>query len=421
MLQTLSLSPGVTLRCFRDNRFKQGRLSIQFVRPMCLEEASMNALLPAVLLRGTQKHPDLRSITQYLDDLYGASIGDLVRRIGDYHTTGLYCAFTEDSFALPGDEILKPTVAFLQEILFEPLTEDGLLCPSFVESEGKNLLADLQAQKNDKALYAANRLMATMCRGDSYGIPRLGTAETISQVTPETLTAHYRKVLRESPVEIFYVGSVPAEEMAQLLMPLAQRLGKHAGHMPAQTAFQDCGESHERERLEIAQSRVNLGFVTPITNRDESFAAIQVFNALFGGGMTSKLFMTVREKMSLCYSISSGYYATKGILTVAAGIDGKQEAVVREEILCQLALCREGEISDAELEGARQSLLNGLQGVHDSPGAIENYYATAALSGLNRTPEEYRRQVLAVTREDVVAAAKSLRLHASFFLEGLCN
>ena len=421
MVKTLSLSPGVTLRCFRDNRFKQGRLSIQFVRPMCLEEASMNALLPAVLLRGTEKHPDLRSITQYLDDLYGSSVGDLVRRIGDYHTTGLYCAFTEDSFALPGDEILAPTVAFLEEILFESVTEKGLLCRSFVESERKNLLADLQAQKNDKALYSANRLMATMCRGDSYGIPRLGTAKTISAITPETLTAHYRKVLTESPVEIFYVGSLPAEEMARLLTPLARRLGKDADELPEQTAFRGDEETHQREGLEIAQSRINLGFVTPITNRDEGFAAMQVFNALFGSGMTSKLFMTVREKMSLCYSISSGYYGTKGILPVAAGIDGKKETVVREEILRQLALCRDGEISDAELEGARQSLLTGLQGVHDSPGAIENYYATAALSGLNRTPEVYRQQVLAVTREDVVAAAKSLKLQASFFLEGLCN
>lgn len=421
MVQTLSLAPGVTLRCFRDHRFKQGRLSVQFVRPMCLEEASMNALLPAVLLRGTEKHPDLRSITQYLDDLYGASVGDLVRRIGDYHATGLYCAFTEDSFALPGDEILAPTVAFLQEILFSPRTEKGLLYPAFVESERKNLLADLQAQKNDKALYSANRLMATMCREDSYGIPRLGTAETIAAITPETLTAHYRKVLTESPVEIFYVGSLPGEEMAKLLAPLAEKLGTKADALPAQTAFQGCGESHQRERLEIAQSRVNLGFVTNITNRDEGFAAMQVFNALFGGGMTSKLFMTVREKMSLCYSISSGYYGTKGILTVAAGIDGKQESVVREEILRQLQLCRDGQITDGELEGARQSLLNGLQGVHDSPGAIENYYATAVLSGLNRTPEVYRQQVLAVTREDVVAAAKSLMLQASFFLEGLCN
>lgn len=421
MIKTLSLSPGVTLRCFRDNRFKQGRLSIQFVRPMCLEEASMNALLPAVLLRGTQKHPDLRSITQYLDDLYGASVGDLVRRVGDYHTTGLYCAFTEDSFALPGDEILAPTVAFLEEILFEPVTEKGLLCRSFVESERKNLLADLQAQKNDKATYAANRLMATMCREDSYGIPRLGTAKTISAITPETLTEHYRRVLTESPVEIFYVGSMSAEEMAKLLMPMAKRFGKNVGDLPAQTPFHDSGERHEREGLEIAQSRLNLGFVTPITNRDEGFAAMQVFNALFGGGMTSKLFMTVREKMSLCYSVHSGYYGTKGILTVAAGIDAKQETVVREEILRQLALCRDGEISEAELEGARQSLLNGLQGVHDSPGAIENYYSTAALSGLNRTPEQYRQQVLSVTREDVVAAAKSLNLRASFFLEGLCN
>ena len=111
MIQNIDLLPGVTLRCFQDSRFKQGCLSLQLVRPMCREEASRNALLPAVLLRGTQAYPDLRAITLRLDDLYGASIGTLVRRVGDYQTTGLCCGFMEDRFALPGDQILEPMIA----------------------------------------------------------------------------------------------------------------------------------------------------------------------------------------------------------------------------------------------------------------------------------------------------------------------
>ena len=88
MLQTIQLQPGVTLRCFRDSRFAQNCLSLQFVRKMDAAEASMNSLIPAVLLRGTVSAPDLRSITLRLDDLYGASVGALVRRIGDFQTTG---------------------------------------------------------------------------------------------------------------------------------------------------------------------------------------------------------------------------------------------------------------------------------------------------------------------------------------------
>ena len=62
MIQTIEILPGVTLRCFPDTRFKQGCLSLQFVRPMGREEAALNALIPAVLLRGTEKSPDMRDI-----------------------------------------------------------------------------------------------------------------------------------------------------------------------------------------------------------------------------------------------------------------------------------------------------------------------------------------------------------------------
>ena len=124
MIKTIELLPGVTLRCHADTRFKQGCLSFALVRPMCREEAAMNALIPAVLLRGSRNHPDLRAITLKLDDLYGAAIGTQVRRIGDYQTTGLSCGFMEDRFALGGDRILENMIDFLRELLLEPVTED---------------------------------------------------------------------------------------------------------------------------------------------------------------------------------------------------------------------------------------------------------------------------------------------------------
>ena len=134
--------------------------------------------------------------------------------------------------------------------------------------------------------------------------------------------------------------------------------------------------------------------------------------------MTSKLFLNVREKMSLCYSIGSGYYGTKGIVTVSAGIDFDKEEVTREAVLRQLQACQEGDISEEELTAARQAILSSLRAVHDSPSGIEGYYATAALSGMGLTPAEYMAAVEAVTKAQVVAAANSLRLHTTYFLKG---
>ena len=133
MIKTLSLQPGITLRCFTDSRFKTNCLSVQMVRPMCRQEAAANALVSAVLLRGCKKYPDIRSLTHRLDDLYGASVGSLVRRVGDYQTTGFYCSFTEDRFALPGDRVLEPVVELVRQLLLEPKLENGAFSPDFVE------------------------------------------------------------------------------------------------------------------------------------------------------------------------------------------------------------------------------------------------------------------------------------------------
>jgi predicted Zn-dependent peptidase len=122
--------------------------------------------------------------------------------------------------------------------------------------------------------------------------------------------------------------------------------------------------------------------------------------------------------MSLCYSIGSGYYGSKGIMVVSAGIDFDKEQLTREEILHQLQLCREGEISESELKAAKEAVLSSLRATHDSPGAIEGYYATAALSGMGMTPEQYMAAIEAVTLEQVVAAANTVKLHSTYFLRG---
>ena len=169
MIQTIPLLPGITLRCFPDSRFKQGTLSLQLVRPMDKSENALNALLPAVLLRGTARHPDLRAITHRLDDLYGAAVGAVVRRVGDYQTTGRSCGFMEDRFALEGDTVLAPMLEFLGQLLLEPALEDGVFRTDYLESEKRNLILSIEAQRNDKRVYAGSRLTKLMCKADSFG------------------------------------------------------------------------------------------------------------------------------------------------------------------------------------------------------------------------------------------------------------
>ena len=418
MTEKLELLPGVTLRTFPDRRFKQGCLTFQIVRPMRADEAAMNALLPAVLLRGTEKHRDLRDITLRLDELYGASVGALVRRVGDYQTTGLSCGFIEDRFCIPGDQVLSPMIDFIRELLFQPILEEGGFCRAFVESEKKNLIATIESELNNKRVYAMGRMVKTMCKADSYGVPRLGDAASVAAIDPVALYRHYQKILRESRIDIFYVGSSRLEDIAAMVMPLLQSIDRDYQPLPGQTPFQDAGGGDVVEALDVTQGKLCMGFVTPVTNRDRGFVATQVMNTIFGAGMTSKLFVNVREKLSLCYSVGSGYYGSKGIITVSAGIDFDKEQQTREEILRQLKAMQEGNITAQELKAAKEALLSSLRGTHDSPGSIEGFYATSALSGLGLTPAQYMEAIYAVTADQVVRAACQVKLHTTYFLKG---
>ena len=418
MLKTIELFPGITLRCCRDDRFKQGVLSLQFLRPMCREEATLNALLPAVLLRGTKSAPDMRAITLRLDDLYGASVGAMVRRIGDIQCTGLSCGFIDDRFALEGDAIFAPMMAFLEEILLEPVTEGEAFFPPYVQTEKQNLIWAMEAQRNDKRSYATNQMLKTMCRDDSYGIPRLGFLEDVEAITPETLYAHYRKILTTSPVHVFYVGSADPEAVAQALKPMLGKLAQNPMTLPAQTGFTPNGFTEKEEILDVAQGKLCMGYATPMNLRHPGYAAIQVCNTILGAGMTSKLFMQVREKMSLCYDIGSGFHGSKGILLVAAGIEFEKKEIVQQEITHQLQEIIRGNVTELEMAAAKEALLSNLRATHDSPGSIEGYYASAAVSGIGMTPEVFMEKIAAVTLADVQEAAKTLELCTVYFLRG---
>ena len=419
MVKTMELYPGITLRCFPDSRFKQGCLSIQFLRRMCREEASLNALVPAVLLRGTEFTPDLRAITMRLDDLYGAAVGTLVRRIGDYQTTGLYCNFIEDRFALPGDRVLEPMAEFLGELLLHPALENGIFRPDYVESEKRNLILTIESQRNDKRLYANTQLIRKMCSKDTFGIPRLGDVSEVQAITAESAYAYYRKVLRESPVEIFYVGEADPRQVADLLKTLFTNQTRNCVTLPPQTPWQVCAPGDYTETMDVAQGKLAMGFVTPITIRDREFAAMQVCNAIFGSGMTNLLFMNVREKLSLCYDIGSTYHGSKGLVTVSAGIDPDKIRKVKDEVMAQLEVLRTESFTEEIFHSAKQGILSSLSGVHDSPGGIEGYYMSGVLSGQKMTPVEYAAAVRQVTRAQVAACARGMRLHTTYFLKGV--
>lgn len=418
MITHTQLLPGVTLHCKTDRRFKKNTLSIQFCREMRDEEAALNALLPAVLLRGCEKYPDMRQIILRLDDLYGAGMSSLVRVVGNYHIIGIGCTFIEDRFAMPGDQVLAPLTEFLYQILRGPYTEQGVFSREYVESERKNMLAAIDSRKNDKRAYATDRVMELLCGDDPFAVPRLGRRERVEAVTAVGLWQHYKKVLKESPVELFYVGSRDPREVAELVKPLFEGLDRQIRSLPPQTLLNAAPPCNLEEEMEVAQGRLAMAFVSPVNIDHSLFIPIQVLAVLYGGS-TGKLFNVIREKLSLCYDIGAVYYKTKGIMTVHAGIDFNKKDQVMAEVSRLLQACCDGDFTQAELTAAKQGLIAGLQSSQDSPGAIESYYMNGLLTGYSMEPADYIRSVEQVAAQQVQQAAATLKCNTVYFLKGV--
>ena len=175
----------------------------------------------------------------------------------------------------------------------------------------------------------------------------------------------------------------------------------------------------EERALDVTQGKLVLGFRTGCTLTDAEFPALLMMNAIYGGGITSKLFMKVREELSLCYYAMSTLEKFKGVMLVSSGIDCAQRDVAQAEILRQLDAVRAGDISDYEFESARRYLRSSLSTGMDSPGRLDDFYIGQLIAGQPDTMQALSERIARVTKDDVAAAARRVSLDTVFFLKGV--
>ena len=418
MTTNILIAPGVTLRAMHTDKFKTGCFSINFLRQHNRENASLDALLPSVLLRGTEKYPSMQKITARLDDLYGASFGYLCRCKGETKLFGFYADFLEDQF-VPGGGIFPGIMDFLDQILYHPYTENGCFCTRYVEGEKRNLINELNSVKNDKKSYAAHRMIHHMCDGEDYQIPRLGIAEDVKKITATDLWNHYLHVLQNCSIEIFYGGRLSPQEAAAAFAPIfAQRKDApwekaHTRQVPAPTRVREICES-----MDVAQGNLVMGLRIALTPSDPEYVTLSLLNGVLSGGMTGKLFTNVREKRSLCYYASSSYNRFKGIMFITSGIDFENYEVARDAILAELEECKKGNITTEELESARFQLLSTLRVAQDTPHRLDDFFVGQAIAP---TPDLPRQMELirTLTVQDLVDVANKITLDTVYFLKGV--
>lgn len=413
------ISEGVSLCTERTSRFKTSVVSVNIICPLD-EKSSERALLCYLLARTNKNYPDITSMNRVLASLYGAVISPKVSKIGESQVLSLSLICVDDRFSLDSKPIAEEGIRILMDCIFSPdITPDGFREEN-VEREKRLLIEKIESEKDEKRIYALNRMIEEMCKDESYSIHKYGNKERIAELNGKDIFSIWKKVLTTSPVQINAVGSFDMDKIESITASYFNNLQRKKEDI-AEIRTEFLTESYDsktiKEKQSVKQGKLVIGMRAGMTFDFDNYPAIRLMTAIFGGGTFSKLFMNVREKMSLCYYCAARLVSSKGLITVESGVETENAEKALTAIRNELDEVRKGNFSDETLENAKKSLVDSFNSVEDSVVGIDSFMTSQCVSGTFKTPSEYSELLNAVSREEVIIAANMVTEDTVYILE----
>ncbi len=418
-IEQRSVCDGVNFRSIKDTKFKTVRMSVNFMLPIQKSTAASNALLPFLLSRASSEYPDFTKLGERLAELYGAEINADVQKLGDVQLLSLSASGIADRYSLSGESISTELSKLLCSIIFDPPFENGLFPKDGFEQEKRQTIELIESEYNDKRTYAKQRCEEIMCAEEPYGINRYGSKDAIKNLKREELTQAWQYLIHNAKIEIMVLGDCDSALVFEGFYNAFKKLSR--------TSTVDCPTKNIKkadkvndvvEKMDIAQSKLVLGFRTAVAMPDAEVEAVKLMTALFGGTPNSKLFLNVREKLSLCYYCSAQYLSMKGIMLVQSGVETKNVEKAKQEILFQLDEVKKGNFDEDEVNAAKLSICNSYRSVSDSLGSLEAWYLSQTFTNQIKRPDEAAAIINAVSRQEIIDAANHVTLDTVYRLLG---
>jgi predicted Zn-dependent peptidase len=403
----------VRLVSVATDSFKTGRITVSMALPMD-EKMAANSLLIYLLKRSCKEYPDFSELNGKLDELYGASLSASVGKMGEAQVLSLSLTCLDNRFALTDESITEQCAELLASLIFSPNCKNGSFGSENLATEKRLLIQRVEEEINDKRKYAFNKCIEYMCSNEAFGKPANGTVEEIRDVKMAEVYAAWKNLLETAVFQITVVGG-DADKVAEIFTKRFEKIERNP--VVPQTLFILKGRHFNRyeESYPVNQGKLVIGFRAGMQNSRDNIAAITVMNDIFGMGTYSKLFMNVREKLSLAYYCWSKLIASKGLVLVEGGIDTDKEKKVSAEVLSQLSDLRNGKTDPEVLESSKRSLKERY--TFTNPESICYWYSSQLLEDEISTPESMVEGIEDVTMEQVCEAAKKLSIDTIFMLK----
>lgn len=414
--KTINLGKGINLTLIPEEKFKSNLVSIYIQRILDRDEVTMNALLPSIIKSGSQKYPSAREMSFHQDDLYGVSIGADSSKRGESQVITFKIISTDEKYL--DEKIFKQVVEFLDEIVNHPLVIDGGFKEEYVSIEKQNLKNRIESIINDKGRYAIERAREEMFKNERYGISDLGYLEDIDKITAKGLYEHYVNIMKTSPIEIVVEGNFDEEEIVKIISGGFNFDRENVIEIPRADFIKKVDDVKViKEEMDITQGKLVMGYRCNVDYLDEEkYYSLLLGSRILGGGADSKLFINVREKESLCYTIYSTIQKSKSTMMVCSGIEAQNYEKTVNLVKEQVQKLKDGDITESEISNAKIAFINSLNSLNDEIGRISDFYFSQSISKNKSDLDQIKNMINKSTKEDIVEAVKNIELDTIYFL-----
>lgn len=410
------LAQGVNVCAHETEQFKTASICLNLVTDM--QNVSAKALLIHLLSRTNASCPSIFQMNRKLASLYGATITAACSKVGDSLVLKLVLTSIDDRFTLENEKVSTDCTKLLCDCLFAPELDGESFTKENLEREKRLLCEKIEAEKDEKRIYAVNQLIEKMFEGQTYAKNALGDVNEIKALDGAEIFEVYKKLLSSAKVQVNVIGSADLNAIENTLKEKFDGISRDDITCP-QTIFDGTVSSVKEfeEEQNVKQGKLVMGFRTDMKASRDNLAAMKVMVAIFGAGTFSKLFVNVREKMGLCYYCSASLANSKGIVLVQSGVETQNMTKAHEAILNELEDVKKGNFADEVIDSAKMSLAEMLTSTMDSVSSINGWLSSQVLEADYLSCDEYAAQIAKVTRDEIIKAANTLKLDTVYTLK----
>lgn len=414
----MEIIKGVHLHFIQSEKFKTNKIKVRFSAPMSEKTIAGRVLTASMLETSNALYPTSQAFREKLANLYGANYSTSLSRRGLVHYLDINLSFVRDQFLSRKNMLADEILDFLKASLFFPLSNGQAFDAKTFEIEKRNVLTDLEAEIENHFYHAHRELNNLFYDSPEMRIPRVGTIELVEKETAETSFAAFQQMLNQDQIDFFFIGDFNEIAVREKI----QEFQFSEREQPLQLSYQQNYSNITREKLEqrdVHQSIVELAYHFSSQYGDRSHLPLIVLNGLLGGFAHSKLFVNVREKESLAYTISSSFDIFSGLMRIYAGIDRANRTKTIALINRQILDLKRGHFTDEELEQTKNMLKNSMLLAQDRQNTlIERAYMSSVLGKKFLSLEAWLKALENVSKADLIEAAQQLKLQAIYFMEG---